>query len=60
MNIPLPAGFEKPPSLGIYDRTTDPDEHIKNIDALLDYRNIRGAIKCQFFPTTNYLISSIE
>ena len=32
--------------------TTDPDEHVENIDALLDYRGVRGAFKCRLFPTT--------
>ena len=31
---------------------TDPNEHIENIDALLDYRGVRGATKCILFPTT--------
>ena len=48
----LPIGLEKPPPLGTYDGTHDPDEHIENIDALLDYRGVRGAIKCRLFPTT--------
>ena len=38
--------------MGTYDGTTDPDEHIENIDVLLDYRGVRGAIKCLLFPTT--------
>lgn len=42
---------EKPPHLGTYDDTTDPDGHIENTDALLDYRDVRGAIKCRLFPT---------
>ena len=52
LNTKLPRGLEKPPPLGQYDGTTDPDEHIENIDALLDYRGVRGAIKCRLFPTT--------
>lgn len=32
-NIP----FEKPPKLGGYDGTTDPNEHIEHIDIVLDY-----------------------
>ena len=52
MAAQLPKGLEKPPPLGTYDGTTDPDEHIENIDALLDYRGVRGAIKCRLFPTT--------
>ncbi|XP_058774402.1 uncharacterized protein LOC131648685 [Vicia villosa] len=52
LEAPLPAGLEKPPPLGTYDGTTDPEEHIENIDALLDYRGVPGAIKCRLFPTT--------
>ncbi|XP_058751521.1 uncharacterized protein LOC131624601 [Vicia villosa] len=37
LEAPLPIGLEKPPPLGTYDGTTDPGEHIENIDALLDY-----------------------
>jgi hypothetical protein len=36
----------------MYDGTSDPDEHIENIDIVLDYRGIRGAVKCKLFPTT--------
>ena len=42
MKTMLPISLEKPPLLGIYDRTTDPDENIKNIDAILDYRGLMG------------------
>ncbi|XP_058762717.1 uncharacterized protein LOC131636086 [Vicia villosa] len=52
LEAPLPNGLEKPPPLGTYDGTTDPNEHIENIDALLDYRGVPGAIKCRLFPTT--------
>ena len=48
----LPVGLEKSPLLGTYEGTIDPDGHIENIDALLDYRGIMGAIKCKLFPTT--------
>lgn len=27
-----------------------PSNHIENIDAMLDYRGVRGAIKCRLFP----------
>ncbi|GAU39181.1 hypothetical protein TSUD_372810 [Trifolium subterraneum] len=50
MDIPLPRGLEKPPSLDKYDGTTDPDEHIQSIETALDYRNLRGAIKCKLIP----------
>ncbi|MCI69524.1 hypothetical protein A2U01_0090786, partial [Trifolium medium] len=49
MRVPLPSGLEKPPQLGTYDGLTDPDEHIENIDVLLNYRMAKGAIKCRLF-----------
>ena len=49
---PLPIDLEKPPTLGTYSKITDPDEHIDNINAPLDYQGIRGAIKYRLFPTT--------
>ncbi|MCI32501.1 hypothetical protein A2U01_0053715, partial [Trifolium medium] len=52
MRAPIPAGFEKPPQLGTYDGQTDPDEHIDNINAFLDFRRVSGAIRCRLFPTT--------
>ncbi|GAU25009.1 hypothetical protein TSUD_154830 [Trifolium subterraneum] len=50
MDIPLPRGLEKPPTLDKYDGTTDPDEHIQSVETALDYRNLRGSIKCKLFP----------
>ncbi|GAU42637.1 hypothetical protein TSUD_398420 [Trifolium subterraneum] len=50
MDIPLPRGLEKPPTLDRYDGTTDPDEHIQSVETALDYRNLRGSIKCKLFP----------
>ncbi|GAU35399.1 hypothetical protein TSUD_160500 [Trifolium subterraneum] len=44
------GGLEKPSSLDKYDGTTDPDEHIQSVETALDYRNLRGAIKCRLFP----------
>ncbi|MCI90890.1 hypothetical protein A2U01_0112184, partial [Trifolium medium] len=38
--------------MDIYDGSTDPVDHIENIEAVLEYRNIRGSIKCKLFPTT--------
>ncbi|MCH81476.1 hypothetical protein A2U01_0002263, partial [Trifolium medium] len=49
---PIPSGFEKPPSLGTYDGQTDPDEHVDNINTILDFRRVSGAIRCRLFPTT--------
>ncbi|GAU11232.1 hypothetical protein TSUD_342220 [Trifolium subterraneum] len=50
MGIPLPRGLEKPPTLDKYDGTTDPDEHVQSVETALDYRNLRGSIKCKLFP----------
>ncbi|GAU40245.1 hypothetical protein TSUD_219550 [Trifolium subterraneum] len=50
MDILLPRGLEKPPSLDKYHGTTDPDEHIQSVETALDYRNLRGSIKCKLFP----------
>ena len=52
METTPPIVLEKPPPLGTYDETTDPDEHIKNIDALLDYKVVHGVIKYWIFPMT--------
>ncbi|MCI36923.1 hypothetical protein A2U01_0058147, partial [Trifolium medium] len=53
LNAPLPAILEKPPSnLGKYDGQGDPDEHISDLDVQLDYRQVRGHIKCRLFSTT--------
>jgi len=35
-----------------YDGTTDPDEHIENIEAFLTYRSVQGTVKCELFVTT--------
>ncbi|GAU10601.1 hypothetical protein TSUD_419640, partial [Trifolium subterraneum] len=50
MDIPLPRGLEKPPMLDKYDGTTDLDEHVQSVETALDYRNLRGSIKCKLFP----------
>ncbi|GAU45396.1 hypothetical protein TSUD_134130 [Trifolium subterraneum] len=50
MDIPLPRGLEKPPTLDKYDGTTDPDEHVQSVETAVDYRNLRGSIKCKLFP----------
>ncbi|MCI52178.1 hypothetical protein A2U01_0073422, partial [Trifolium medium] len=52
MRAPIPLGFEKHPPLGTYDGHTDPDDHVDNINALLDFRRVGGAIRCRLFPTT--------
>jgi hypothetical protein len=36
MRIPLPPGLEKLPVMDIYDGSTDPDDHLENIEAMLD------------------------
>jgi hypothetical protein len=48
----IPHGLEKPPQMDSFDKTTDPDEHIKNIEAVLTYRSVRSAIKCKLFVPT--------
>ncbi|PNY17947.1 hypothetical protein L195_g014703 [Trifolium pratense] len=50
--LPLLAGLENPPVMDTYDGSSDPDKHIENLEALLEYRNVRGSIKCKLFPTT--------
>ncbi|MCI56539.1 hypothetical protein A2U01_0077790, partial [Trifolium medium] len=44
MRAHIPTGFERPPPLGAYDGQTNPDEHIDNINAILDFRRVSGAI----------------
>lgn len=34
------------------DWTADSDKHIKNIEAILNYRNVQGAVKCWLFAAT--------
>jgi hypothetical protein len=50
MVIHLPRGLEKPSSLDKYDGTTDSDENIQSLGTTLDYRSLRGSIKCKLFP----------
>jgi len=35
-----------------YDKTTDSDEHIENIEPVLTYRSVQGAVKCKLFVIT--------
>jgi hypothetical protein len=49
MREPLPPGMEKPPIIDMYDRSTDPDDHIEKIKVVLDYISVRGSIKYKFF-----------
>jgi len=51
-DTPIPRGLEKPPQMDSYDGTSDPDEHIENIEVVLTYRSVRGAVKCKLFVTT--------
>ncbi|MCI56862.1 hypothetical protein A2U01_0078113, partial [Trifolium medium] len=44
MRAPIPAGFERPPPLGTYDGQSDLDKHIDNINAILDFHMVSGAI----------------
>ena len=48
----IPRGLEKPLQIDSYDGTTDSDDHIQNIEAVLTYRSVEGAIKCKLFVTT--------
>ncbi|MCI90472.1 hypothetical protein A2U01_0111764, partial [Trifolium medium] len=52
MRVSLSVGLEKPPPLDTFDGSTDPNDHIENIEAVLDYRGVQGSIKCKLFPTT--------
>ncbi|KAK2409752.1 hypothetical protein QL285_045156 [Trifolium repens] len=52
MRVPLPPGLEKLPVMDTYDGSTDPDDHLENIEAVLEWRRVRGAIKCKIFSTT--------
>jgi hypothetical protein len=52
MDTRIPRGLEKPPPLALYDGTSDPGDHIENIEAMLHYHNVSGAIKCRLFPIT--------
>ncbi|GAU22553.1 hypothetical protein TSUD_93200 [Trifolium subterraneum] len=52
MDLELPRALQKPPQLWKYDGLTDPDIHIQNIDAILNYQAVKGGIKCRIFPTT--------
>jgi len=38
--------------MDLYGGTTDPDEHLENIEAVLTYRSVQGAVKCKLFVTT--------
>jgi len=51
-DAPIPRGLEKPPQIYLYDEATDTDEHIENIEVVLTYRSVQGAVKCKLFVTT--------
>lgn len=48
----ISIGLKKPPQMDPYDKTTNPNEHIKNIKTILKYLNVRGAVKCRLFAKT--------
>lgn len=52
MEAPLPRTLEKRPSIRTYDGIADPDDHLEDVEATLDYHNASGAIRCRFFPMT--------
>lgn len=49
---PIPRGQEKPPQMDSYNVSTDLDKHIKNIEAVLTYSSVQGAVKCKLFVST--------
>jgi len=49
---PIPCGLDKPLKMKSYDWTSDLDEHIENIEAVLTYHSVQGAVKCKLFLTT--------
>ncbi|GAU44722.1 hypothetical protein TSUD_88060 [Trifolium subterraneum] len=44
MDLERPRALQKAPQLGKYDGLTDPDIHIQNIDIILNYQAVRGAM----------------
>jgi hypothetical protein len=52
MRVPLTPGLEKLPVMDTYDGSTDPDDHLENIEAILEWRRVRGSVKCKIFSTT--------
>jgi hypothetical protein len=48
----IAKGLEKPPQMDPYYGTTYPDKNIENIEAILDYHNILGAVRGRLFSTT--------
>ncbi|MCI74149.1 hypothetical protein A2U01_0095413, partial [Trifolium medium] len=36
----LPMGLEKPPPMEVYDGSSDPDKHLKNVEVVLNYHGI--------------------
>jgi hypothetical protein len=48
----LPAWLERLPNLPAYDGLIDPDDHVNNFNAILNFRKTSGAIRCRLFPTT--------
>ncbi|MCI28281.1 hypothetical protein A2U01_0049481, partial [Trifolium medium] len=52
MRAPIPAGFERPPPLGTYDGKSDPDDHIDNINVILDFRMDLTEQFCRHFTAS--------
>lgn len=48
----IPMRLEKPLQVNSYDKATYFDEQVENIEAILDYHNVWGAVKCRMFATT--------
>jgi hypothetical protein len=52
INVSLLICLEKPPLMETYDGSTNPDDHIENIEVVLDCKGVHGSIKCKLFPST--------
>jgi hypothetical protein len=52
MKAAVPPALERLPALPSYDGLTDPDDHINNFNAILNFRKVSGPIRCRLFPTT--------
>lgn len=47
----IPKGLKNPPRMDTYDVSTYPHEHIENIEIILNYKEVQGAVKCKLFVT---------
>ena len=51
-SLNVPPRTREASQMDSYDGTTDPDEQIENIDAVLRYRSVQSAVKCKVFVTS--------